>query len=167
MPPAIPRNEIEARLTRELDRLKRRILSVERAGVDRWRRISFLYRAADLFGRRVFEDSFCRDEASAAGCSTGACCRCRPDVFQYEREVLDLLPKRIDDSGFCPFFNLKRRNCGVYAVRPFACRLYFNFSPSSGYCRNPSDLTLQLLDGVKRHLEQVLGPYTGGYEPRP
>lgn len=151
----------------ELDRLKRRIIYADRAGSDRWRSISFVYRAADSFSKRVFAHSFCSGEATGAGCSTGECCKCRPDVFEYERAVLDLLPKRIDDSGYCPFFNLKRRNCGVYEVRPFACRIYYNFSPSNRYCRNPSDLTLQLLDGVKRHLERILGPYTGGYEPGP
>lgn len=55
--------------------------------------------------------------------------------------------------------------CGIYGVRPFACRIYYNFAPSSYYCQNPNDLTLQLFDGVRRHLEQILGPYCGGYRP--
>ena len=151
---------------RELERLKRRILLADRAGGDKWRRISFIYRAADTFGRRVFAGSFCRAEMSrSAGCQTGQCCRCRPDVFAYEKGVLDLLPKRLDESGFCPFFNLARRTCGIYGVRPFACRIYYNFASSGYYCQNPNDSTLQLFDGVKRHLAGILGPYAGGYLP--
>lgn len=149
----------------ELELLKRRILHADRAGDDRWRRISFLYRAADIFSRRVFAGSFCKGESATDGCKTGKCCKCRPDVFAYEKSVLDLLPKRMDDSGFCPFFNLSKQNCGVYGVRPFACRIYYNFTASDYYCQNPNDSTLQLLDGVKRHLEPILGPYTGGYLP--
>ena len=159
-------NNMDDAIERELDRLKRLIINAERAGADRWRQISFLYRAADSFSGRVFARSFCHAEASrSAGCNTGQCCKCRPDVFEYEKSVLDLLPKRVDDSGFCPFFNLSKRTCGVYGVRPFACRIYYNFAPSSYYCQNPTDLTLQLFDGVKRHLERILGPYAGGYLP--
>lgn len=162
------RHNMEEQIAFELDRLKRHILNADRAGADRWRRISFIYRAADSFSRRVFPRSLCHAETGAGdGCSTGQCCKCRPDVFEYEKEVLDLLPKRTDDTGFCPFFNLKKRNCGVYGVRPFACRIYYNFSPSQHHCQNPTDLTMQLLDGVKRHLERTLGPYAGGYEARP
>ena len=146
--------------------LKRRVIRADRAGGDRWRRISFLYRAADRFGRRVFAGSFCDGEMSlTAGCRTGRCCKCRPDVFEYEKSVLDLLPKRVDDSGYCPFFNLVKRTCGVYGMRPFACRVYYNFAASSYYCQNPNDATLLVFDGVKRHLELVLGPYAGGYLP--
>jgi hypothetical protein len=156
----------EEAVTRELERLKKRIILADRAGGDRWRQISFLYRAADSFSRRVFAGSFCHTEMSGtAGCNTGQCCKCRPDVFEYEKSVLDLLPKRIDASGFCPFFNLTKRTCGVYGVRPFACRIYYNFAASSYYCQNPNDATLQVLDGVKRHLERILGPYAGGYLP--
>jgi uncharacterized protein len=156
----------EAAVTRELERLKLRIVQAERAGDDKWRQISFLYRAADSFSRRVFAGSFCQEETSRkAGCLTGQCCKCRPDVFTYEKSVLDLLPKRLDDSGFCPFFNLSKRTCGIYGVRPFACRIYYNFAASSYYCQNPTDTTLQLFDGVKRHLERILGPYMGGYLP--
>ena len=155
-----------APFTRELERLKRRILHAGRAGGDRWRQISFLYRSADAFGRRVFPDSFCQNEANGtAGCTTGICCRCRPDVFAYEKGVLDLLPKRTDDTGCCPFFNLRKRNCGIYGVRPFACRVYYNFAASGSYCQNPSDRTMLVFDGVKRHLEPILGPYAGGYLP--
>lgn len=158
--------QIEDGIARELDRLKRHILNADRAGGDRWRRISFLYRAADSFGRRVFARSFCCGESLLSyGCKTGECCKCSPDVFEYEKSVLDLLPKRSDDSGFCPFFNLRKRTCGIYGVRPFACRIYYNFEPSRYYCQNPTDLTLQLFNGVKRHLEAILGPYTGGYRP--
>lgn len=150
----------------EVERLKRRILNVDRAGGDRWRQISLLYRAADSFGKRVFAHSFCHSEMSlSAGCSTGQCCKCSPDVFQYEKNVLDLLPKRSDHAGYCPFFNLRKHTCGIYSVRPFACRIYYNFAASGYYCQNPDDRTLQLFDGVKRHLEQVLGPYAGGYRP--
>lgn len=151
-------------LIRELERLKRRIVQAERAG-DRSRQVSFLYRAADSFSRRVFPASFCHSEIKSAGCRTGHCCRCHPDVFAHEKIVLDLLPKRNDDSGFCPFFNLSKRNCGIYGVRPFACRVYYNFGHSGYYCQNPNDATLQVFDGVKRHLERVLGPYRGGYHP--
>ena len=85
------KNEVAVEL--ELERLKRRILHAERAGGDRWRQISFLYRAADSFSRRVFAGSFCHAEMSrSAGCKTGQCCQCRPDVFAYEKELLDLLP---------------------------------------------------------------------------
>lgn len=153
-------------MQRELERLKKHILHAERAGGDNWRRISFIYRAADSFSRRVFAGSFCHTEMSgAAGCKTGACCKCRPDVFAYEKQVLDLLPKRLDSSGFCPFFNLGKRNCGIYGVRPFACRVYYNFAASEYYCQNPNDSTLQIFDGVKRHLERILGEYKGGYLP--
>ena len=153
-------------VARELERLKRRIIQSDRAGGDRWRQISFLYRAADSFSRRVFTGSFCHTEMSrTAGCKTGQCCKCRPDVFEYEKSVLDLLPKRADDTGFCPFFNLAKRTCGIYGVRPFACRIYYNFATSLYYCQNPSDATLQVFDGVKRHLERILGRYAGGYLP--
>jgi hypothetical protein len=153
----------EAAVAREVERLKRRVIWSERAGGDSWRQISFLYRSADRFGSRIIDQSFCRGEIGASGCSTGCCCRCRPDVFAYEQKVLDLLPKRLDDSGYCPFFNLARRNCGIYGVRPFACRVYFNLASSAHYCRNPNDTTLQLFDNLKPHLERILGPYLGGY----
>uniref|UniRef100_C6E6E2 YkgJ family cysteine cluster protein n=1 Tax=Geobacter sp. (strain M21) TaxID=443144 RepID=C6E6E2_GEOSM len=165
IPAAIPLQTIDEQVARELERLKKHLVNADRAGADRSRRISFVYRAAESFSRRVFESSLCRAESEGAGCKTGQCCKCSPDVFAREKELLDLLPKRLDDSGFCPFFNLKKRNCGIYGVRPFACRIYYNFAPSSYYCQNPNDLTLQLFDGVRRHLEQVLGPYRGGYRP--
>ena len=162
----VPSKDRALAIQLELERLKRRILHADRAGDDRWRQISFIYRAADSFSRRVFADSFCRAEMSrTAGCQTGQCCQCRPDVFTYEKGLLDLLPKRMDESGFCPFFNIRKRTCGVYGVRPFACRIYYNFEAASYYCQNPNDLTLQLFDGVKRHLERILGPYAGGYLP--
>jgi len=155
--------EPEVFIAREIERLKRRVIWSERAGDDSGRQLSFLYRAADRFGSRIFEHSFCRGEINAVGCSTGCCCRCRPDVFAYEQKVLDLLPKRIDDSGYCPFFNLVRKNCGIYGVRPFACRIYFNLGSTAHYCRNPNDTTLQLFDNLKPHLERILGAYQGGY----
>jgi uncharacterized protein len=152
-------------LEREIERLKSRVVQAQRAG-DRSRQISFLYRSAERFSRRVFARSFCHTEMSLrSGCSTGCCCKCSPDVFACEREVLELLPKREDDSGYCPFFNLSKRTCGVYGVRPFACRVYYNFGTSRYYCQNPNDRTLQLFDGLKRHLEQVLGPYASGFRP--
>jgi len=157
-----PANQEEF-ITREIERLKRRVINADLAGADRWRQISFLYRAADRFSRRVFAKTFCHNEQSQTGCATGECCKCRPDVFAYEKSVLDLLPKRVDDTGYCPFFNLAKRNCGIYQVRPFACRVYYNLAKTSYYCQNPNDQTLQLLDGVKRHLERILGPYAGGY----
>jgi len=153
----------ETAVAREVEKLKRRVIWSERAGCDSWRQISFLYRAADRFGSRVFGHSFCRGEIGASGCSTGSCCRCRPDVFAYERKVLDLLPKRADASGYCPFFNRARKNCGIYGVRPFACRIYFNLGSTAHYCRNPDDTTLQLFDNLKSHLERILGEYQGGY----
>jgi Fe-S-cluster containining protein len=153
----------EAAVTREIERLKRRVIWSERAGSDLGRQISFLYRSADRFGHLIFDHSFCRGEIGASGCSTGCCCNCRPDVFTYEQKVLDLLPKRTDASGYCPFFNLARRNCGIYGVRPFACRVYFNLAASSHYCRNPNDTTLQMFDNLKPHLERILGAYQGGY----
>jgi hypothetical protein len=153
----------EAAVAREIERLKRRVIWNERAGGDHGRQISFLYRVADRFGHRIFDQSFCRGEIGASGCSTGCCCRCRPDVFAYEQRVLDLLPKRIDDTGYCPFFNLTRKNCGIYGVRPFACRIYFNLATSAHYCRNPNDTTLQMFDNLKPHLERILGAYQGGY----
>lgn len=152
-----------AAIEREIERLKRRVIWCERAGNDRGRQISFLYRAADRFGSRVIGHSFCSGEMVASGCSTGCCCRCRPDVFAYEKQVLDLLPKRHDESGYCPFFNLTRKNCGIYGVRPFACRVYFNLASTAHYCRNPNETTLQLFDSLKPHLARVLGTYQGGY----
>lgn len=154
----------EAAVAREVEKLKRRVIWSERAGGDSWRQISFLYRAADRFGSRIFDHSFCRGEIrQAVGCSTGSCCRCRPDVFAYEQKVLDLLPKRLDASEYCPFFNLVRKNCGIYGVRPFGCRIYFNLASSAYYCCNPNDTTLQLFDNLKPHLERILGAYQGGY----
>ena len=157
--------DVEALIEREIERLKRRVITADRAGADKWRQISFLYRAADSFSRRVFAGTLCHTEQDHTGCATGNCCRCRPDVFAYEKSVLDLLPKRMDDTGYCPFFNLSKRNCGIYQVRPFACRIYYNLGCSSYYCQNPNDQTLQIFDGVKRHLERILGPYAGGYQP--
>ncbi len=153
-----------AAVAREIEKLKRRIIWNERAGADKWRRISFLYRSADRFGSRVFAHSFCSAEMTlSVGCTTGCCCQCRPDVFAYEREVLDLLPKREDDTGFCPFFNLVKRSCGIYGVRPFACRVYYNFASSAHYCQSPNDETLQLFDALKPHVATILGTYLGGY----
>lgn len=154
-----------ALVARELERLKSRVINADRAGDDRFRQISFLYRAADRFSRRVFAGTFCVREQDHTGCATGECCKCRPDVFSYEKSVLDLLPKRSDLSGYCPFFNLSKRTCGIYQVRPFACRVYYNLATSAHYCQNPNDATLEILDGLKRHLEKVLGPYFGGYQP--
>jgi uncharacterized protein len=153
----------KAAVAREVEKLKRRVIWSERAGGDRWRQISFLYRVADTFGTRIFDNTFCHEETGENGCSTGSCCRCRPDVFAYERKLLDLLPKRLDNSGHCPFFNLVRKNCGIYGVRPFGCRIYFNLASSAHFCRNPNDTTLQLFDTLKPHLERILGPYQGGY----
>ena len=166
MPPIAKGNRTQCDVARELERLKRRVICADRAGEDRFRQISFVYRSADRFAARLFPLSFCSQASVEGGvCSTGACCRCRPDVFSYERSVLDLLPKRKDDSGFCPFFNLSRHSCGIYQVRPFACRLYYNLAGSHRFCRNPDERTLQMFDGLTRHLERILGPYTGGYAP--
>ncbi|MBT0663665.1 YkgJ family cysteine cluster protein [Geobacter pelophilus] len=153
----------EAVLAREIEHLKRRVIWCERAGADSSRQVSFLYRAADRFGRKIITHSFCRGEIGSHGCATGCCCRCRPDVFAAESQLLDLLPQRNDDSGYCPFFNLARKNCGIYGVRPFACRVYFNLGATAHYCRNPNDTTLQLFDSLKPHLARVLGSYQGGY----
>jgi len=153
----------EAAIEKEIERLKRRVIWSERAGDKAWRQISFLYRSADRFGKRVYGQSFCDGELGARGCSTGLCCRCRPDVFSYEQNVLDLLPKSLDNAGYCPFFNHVKKNCGIYGVRPFACRIYFNLGSTSHYCLNPNDMTLQLFDNLKPHLEKILGAYRGGY----
>lgn len=163
MPPAGEDSSPATALAREIEKLKRRVIWSERAGGDRWRQLSFLYRSAERFGHRAFALSFCNGEMRPNGCVTGCCCHCRPDVFASEEEVLDLLPKRRDETGYCPFFNLVRRNCGIYGVRPFACRIYFNFAASAHSCRNPNDMTLQLFDNLKPHLEKILGPYRGGY----
>lgn len=160
----MPRSRTEAILSRDIETLKRRVIWAERAGTDRWRQISFLYRVADRFGNRVFASTFCHQEMTlSVGCTTGHCCQCGPDVFAAEKELLDLLPKRLDATGYCPFFNLVKRNCGIYGVRPFACRIYFNLATSVHYCQNPNDLTLQMFDSLKPHLEKLLGPYVGGY----
>lgn len=154
----------EAAVILEIEKLKRRVIWYERAGSDSMSQISFIYRSADRFGRRIYGQSFCGGELGASGCSTGSCCRCRPDVFAYEKQVLDRLPKRRDETGYCPFFNLVRKNCSIYNFRPFACRIYFNLAASAHYCRNPNDMTLQLFDNLKPHLKRVLGAYAGGYE---
>jgi hypothetical protein len=151
-------------IRREEEKLKRRVLHADRFGRDRWREIALVYRLADSFGRRVFPHSLCHGKVSAfAGCVTGECCRCRPDVFAYEKEVLDLLPKRLDNVGYCPFFNRTRKTCGIYAVRPFACRVYYNTAASHHYCQNPAEDTVQFFDTIKRHVEMILGRYLGGY----
>jgi Fe-S-cluster containining protein len=103
---------------------------------------------------------------SSAGCVTGACCACKPDVFAYEQELLDRLPKLLANVGqYCPFFNRAKKNCGIYSVRPFACRIYYNLAASRLSCQNPAEETLQLFAGLKRHVEEILGPYVGGYVP--
>ena len=157
-------NDPAAFIDREIEKLKRRVIWCERAGNERGRQVSFLYRCADRFGQRLYPLSFCHGETKiSVGCSTGACCQCRPDVFVTEQNLLDLLPQRIDNSGYCPFFNLTLKNCGIYGVRPFACRIYFNLAASAHSCRNPNETTLQLFDNLKPHLEKILGPYLGGY----
>ena len=65
-------------------------------------------------------------------------------------------------SGY-PLTNLARKNCGIYGVRPFACRIYYNLASSAHYCRNPDETTLQMFDSLKPLLEKILGPYRGGY----
>ena len=147
----------------EIERLKRRVNWIERAGNDQGRRIAFLYRVADRFSSRVFPRTFCFTEAAVNGCVTGSCCRCRPDVFGWEKTILDLLPKQPDNGGFCPFFNRIRRNCGIYGMRPFACRIFYNIVPSRHSCQNPAEAILRLFDTLKPHLEKVIGPYHGGY----
>jgi len=167
--PALPQREIasqhatHALIACELERLTRRVIWAERAGEDRWRRIAFLYRLADRFGNRIFPHTFCRTEVAAAGCATGSCCSCRPDVFAWEKEVLDLLPRSKGNGGFCPFFNRARRSCGIYGIRPFACRIYYNIASSRHSCQDPADAMLHLFETLKPHLEQIIGPYRGGY----
>lgn len=166
--PFLPQNDITsspalAPVAVEIERLKRRIIWAERAGEDCGRQRAFLYRAAERFGRRVFPHTFCHTDAAAAGCVTGSCCRCRPDVFAWEKSVLDLLPQHRDNDGFCPFFNRARKNCGIYAMRPFACRIYYNIAASRHGCQNPVDAMLGLFATLRPHLENVLGPYLGGY----
>ena len=160
--PSLPVN-MAGIIEREMERLKRRVIWAERAGEDRWRRISFLYRVADRFGSRIFPHTFCYSEIAFAGCATGCCCSCRPDVFTYEKDVLDLLPMRLEGGGYCSFFNPALRTCGIYDVRPFACRIYYNLASSGHYCQNPTDAMLQLFDNLKPHLGKILGPYQGGY----
>ncbi len=153
-------------LQREGERLKRRVIHATRLGGERWRQAALLYRLADSYGRRVFPRSLCHEKVSGfSGCITGECCRCRPDVFAREKELLDRLPKGEDNGGYCPFFNRTKRTCGIYGVRPFACRIYYNMAPSCLYCQNPAEATLQLFDTLKRHVEEILGPHLGGYAP--
>ncbi len=153
----------------EGERLKRRIIRTGMLHGDRWRQIALLYRLADRYGARVFPRSICHGMVgSAAGCVTGACCACKPDVFAYEQELLDRLPQRLANVGhYCPFFNRAKKNCGIYPVRPFACRIYYNLASSRLSCQNPAEGTLQLFDSLKRHVEDILGPYVGGYVPGP
>ncbi len=153
----------------EGERLKRRVIRLGSFQVDRWRQIAVLYRVADRYGSRLFPHTFCHGMAgSADGCVTGACCACKPDVFAWEQELLDHLPKRLANMGeCCPFFNRVKKNCGIYGVRPFACRIYYNMAASRLSCRNPAEETLQLFDSLKRHLAEILGPYLGGYHPGP
>jgi len=151
---------------RESERLKRRVIHAPRLGGERWRQVALLYRLADSYGRRVFPRSLCHEKVSAfSGCVTGECCRCRPDVFASEKELLDRLPKPPDNAGYCLFFNIAKKTCGIYGVRPFACRIYYNMASSRLYCQNPADATLQLFDTLKRHVEKILGPHLGGYPP--
>ncbi len=152
---------------REGELLKRRIIRLGSMQGDRWRQIAVLYRLADGYGRRVSPHSFCHGMADGTtGCVTGVCCACKPDVFAFEQELLDRLPKRLANRGTCcPFFNRAKKNCGIYGVRPFACRIYFNQGRSRISCRNPAEETLQLFDLLKRHLAEILGPYGGGYHP--
>ncbi len=155
-------------IQREGERLTRRIIRVGRLGGDRWQQMALLYRLADNYGARVFPHSFCHGmTGSSAGCMTGACCACKPDVFAYEQDLLDRLPKRLANVGHhCPFFNRVKKNCGIYAVRPFACRIYYNLAMSRLSCQNPAEETLRLFDSLKRHVEEILGSYAGGYMPR-
>jgi uncharacterized protein len=154
-------------LEREGELLKRRVIRLGSMQGDRWRQIAVLYRLADGYGRRVFRQTYCHEMADGStGCITGACCACQPDVFTFEQELLDRLPKRLASVGeCCPFFNRTRKNCGIYGVRPFACRIYYNMALSRHSCRNPAEETLQLFDNLKRHLAEILGPYAGGYLP--
>jgi uncharacterized protein len=152
----------------ESELLKRRVIRLgSMITGDRRRRIAVLYRLADRYGNRVFTHTFCRGMVDpVAGCITGACCACRPDVFDVEQELLDILPLRLENAGhYCPFFNPIKKNCGIYSVRPFACRIYFNQAVSRLSCQNPADETLQLFDSLKRHVAEILGPYAGGYIP--
>lgn len=160
-------NNQPGELLREGERLERRIIRAGRLNGDRRRQIGIIYRLADSYGNRVFPHSFCSGMAgSPAGCVTGACCACRPDVFAYEKELLDRLPKRLANLGHhCPFFNRAKRNCGIYTLRPFACRIYYNHEMSHYYCQNPAEETIRLLESLKRHLEEILGSYLGGYLP--
>ncbi len=154
-------------LEREGELLKRRVIRLGSFNGDRWRQIAVLYRVADRYGKSVFPGTFCYGlVGSIEGCSTGVCCSCKPDVFLFEQELLDHLPKRLANMGeYCPFFNRAKRNCGIYSIRPFACRIYYNLALSRFSCRNPSEETLQLFDSVKRHVAEILGPYQGGYLP--
>ncbi len=150
---------------REAERLTRRILHIDRFGRDRWWQMALLYRLADGYGKRVFLHSLCRVKVSAhSGCLTGECCRCRPDVFALEKDLLDRLPKPLDPAPYCPFFNLAKKTCGIYGVRPFACRIYYNVATSRYHCQNPEEATLHLFETLKRHVEKVLGPHLGGYQ---
>jgi Fe-S-cluster containining protein len=151
---------------REAERLKRRVIHAAGRGGEEWRRGALLYRLADSYGRRVFPRSLCSEKVSAfSGCVTGECCRCRPDVFAAEKALLDRLPRPSDNGGYCLFFNRAKKTCGIYGVRPFACRIYYNLASSRLYCQNPAEETLQLFDTLKRHVEKILGPHLGGYLP--
>ncbi len=155
------------KLLRDGERLKRRVVRLGSLSGDKWRQIAVLYRVADKYGVGVYPHTYCHGMAGDTGCVTGVCCACKPDVFAWEQELLDRLPKRLANAGeFCPFFNRTKKNCGIYAVRPFACRVYYNVARSRLSCRNPAEETLQLFDSLKRHLEEILGSYQGGYIPK-
>ncbi len=58
-------------IAREVEKLKRRVIWSERAGSERGRQLSFLYRSADRFGQRLYPLSYCHAETRIAiGCST-------------------------------------------------------------------------------------------------
>jgi hypothetical protein len=156
------------KIEREGERLKRRIIRLGSMSGDRWRQIAALYRLADSYGNRIFRHSFCHSMAGSAttGCVTSTCCSCQPDIFVYEQQLLERLPKRLASVGsYCPFYNRAKKNCGIYDVRPFACRIYYNLAASRLSCQNPTDETLQIFDLLKRHVAVILGPYVGGYIP--
>ena len=115
--------------------------------------MAFLYRSANPFANPGCPPLLLpwRNEA-AVGCTTGNCCQCRPDVFAYEQEVLELLPQTVDHTGYCPFFNLARRHCGITASGRSPCRI-FTISPPPLITAKTGRKRRCMYDNLKPHLE--------------
>jgi hypothetical protein len=109
----VPWDKHRGKVFLESELLKRRAIRLgSMITGDRRRQIAVLYSLADRYGNNVFPHTFCRDMVDpVAGCITGTCCACQPDVFAFEQELLDRLPKRLANVGhYCPFFNPAKNN---------------------------------------------------------